>query len=257
VTGVQTCALPISIFDSCSVTHPPKLVPVARLALAVRGVAYGEKIEYMGPIFDSMIMQGNSIRIRFAHAGGGLIKRDIASFEGSNNLAVGAKVLSSSSDANAPFEIAGADNVYRNADAVIEDSITVVVSAPGVSAPKNVRYGIEIPGLAKTPLYNANNLPASMFRTSTWTGLGGHQTGVSNVSPSTAHPRQETRSVVFTGAGCGVMLRNKFTGKTTAGLYTIRGQFIMPVPIGSGSMVNVDKSRIGKQVMLVTIKNRF
>jgi sialate O-acetylesterase len=243
-----------AIFDSCNVTHPPKLVPVARLALAVRAVAYGEKIEYMGPIYDSMIMQGNSIRIRFAHAGGGLIKKDIASFEGSNNLAAGAKVLSSSSDANAPFEIAGSDNVYRNADAFIEDSTTVVVSAPGVSAPKNVRYAIEIPGLAKTPLYNANNLPASMFRTATWTGLGGHQTGACEKSPIPA-VKPATRTLAFWGAAGGrIVLPKELTGKVqTVGLYNARGQFITAVSVGSEGMVNIGKKKTGKQLVFVNI----
>jgi sialate O-acetylesterase len=240
-TGMTT------IFDSCNTSHPEnKLVPAKRLVLAAEGLAYKENIEYMGPIYDSMIIQGNSIRIRFAHASGGLIKKNIASFQGSNNLAVGAKVLSSSTDANAPFEIAGADNVYRNADAVIEDSNTIIISAPGVSAPKNVQYAIEIPGLAKTPLYNAYNLPASMFRTATWTGLNSHPTRVSNGFKNRAVGPAD-RSSHFAAIGGQSMLLKEFTDKTTMlALYDLRGQFIMSV--GSGGMAG--KSFIGKKVLI-------
>src|SRR5206468_2893170 len=39
--------------------HPKKKEPVgARLALAARSIAYGEKIEFSGPEYDSMSVQG-------------------------------------------------------------------------------------------------------------------------------------------------------------------------------------------------------
>jgi len=45
---------------------------VARIALAARHVAYGEDLVYSGPIYDSMTVEGNKIRIKFKNIGGGL-----------------------------------------------------------------------------------------------------------------------------------------------------------------------------------------
>ena len=57
--------------------HPVKKKPVGeRLALAARGVAYGEKIEYSGPIFKSIKTKGNELVVSFDHADGGLEVRD-------------------------------------------------------------------------------------------------------------------------------------------------------------------------------------
>jgi sialate O-acetylesterase len=179
-TGMASC------FDSSSGLHPQnKIVAGLRLASCARAVAYGENIEGMGPIYSGFTLEGNKIRVQFTHIGNGLLKKDPGLFQESNNLAVGALVLSSSSDAHAPFTIAGADNVFKPADAVI-DGNTVVVSAPSVSVPKNVRYALEDQvGKTKTPLYNANNFPASMFRTDTWAGLGSTATRVRQGQRST------------------------------------------------------------------------
>jgi sialate O-acetylesterase len=57
--------------------HPARKGPVGiRLALAARTLAYGEKIEYSGPLFESMKVEGNKALISFAHAGGGLVAKD-------------------------------------------------------------------------------------------------------------------------------------------------------------------------------------
>ena len=53
--------------------HPRNKQDVgARLALAARSIAYGEQIVYSGPIYDSMTVEGDRIRLRFKHVGGGL-----------------------------------------------------------------------------------------------------------------------------------------------------------------------------------------
>jgi sialate O-acetylesterase len=122
--------------------HPAYKQPVgARLALAARALAYGEKIEYSGPVFASAQFAGSRAVLRFTHLGGGLVAKD------------GALI---------GFTIAGADKVFHAANAVIEDG-TVAVSAPEVPQPAAVRYG-----WANVPvgnLFNAAGLPASPFRT--------------------------------------------------------------------------------------------
>ena len=121
--------------------HPNKKEPVGqRLALAARALAYGEKIEYSGPLYDSMTAKGGKITLSFKHVGGGLVAKD-GELKG--------------------FTIAGADKQFVPAQAKIEGS-TVVVSAEGVAAPKAVRYGwANVPDVN---LYNKEGLPASPFR---------------------------------------------------------------------------------------------
>ena len=145
-------------------------------------MAYGENIEYMGPIYSGMTIEGGTIRVKFAHVGTGL------------KIGNGATVLSSTADTLAPFEIAGSNNVYYAANAVI-DGNTVVVSCPSVSSPKNVRYAAHTtlahPEM-KATLYNSANLPASPLRSYTWAGLSAPTTAVS--APG-AMPRNDRRVV--------------------------------------------------------------
>src|SRR5438045_7091061 len=57
--------------------HPKKKEPVgARLALAARGIAYGEKILSSGPTFRSMKVKGNTAIVSFDHTGSGLEASD-------------------------------------------------------------------------------------------------------------------------------------------------------------------------------------
>ena len=126
----------------------------ARLALAARALAYGEKIEYSGPLYDSVKIDGNRAVLSFSHIGSGLMAKD-GGLKG--------------------FTIAGADPATPNGSAVAIGKFvpakaeivgeTVVVSAAEVPAPGAVRYG-----WAKVPdvnLCNKEGLPASPFRTDT------------------------------------------------------------------------------------------
>jgi sialate O-acetylesterase len=117
----------------------------SRLALIALANTYGRKIEYSGPIYDSMAVEGNKIRLKFTHLGGRLVVK------------------------NSPlklFAICGADQKWVWGDAVI-DGDTVVVSSPAVATPVAVRYA-----WANNPqgcnLYNQAGLPASPFRTDDW-----------------------------------------------------------------------------------------
>ena len=122
--------------------HPPHKQPVgARLALAARALAYGERIEYSGPVFTAMTMDGPNAVLHFSHLGDGLVAR-------------GGELRG--------FVLAGADGVFHPAQAVVVGD-TVVVNSTKVARPMAVRYG-----WANVPdgnLFNRVGLPASPFRT--------------------------------------------------------------------------------------------
>jgi len=116
-----------------------------RLSLLALADIYQKPIESSGPIYDSMTVEGNKVRIKFTHLGGGLVAK-------------GGPLQR--------FAIAGKDQKWFVGDAVI-DGDTVMVSSPDVAAPVAVRYA-----WAGNPegcnLYNKADLPASPFRTDDW-----------------------------------------------------------------------------------------
>jgi len=129
--------------------HPKDKEPVGeRLALIALANAYGRKLEYSGPRYSSMKVEGNAIRIRFTHVDGGLVAKD--------------GLLKW-------FQIAGADGQFVDADATI-DGKTVVVKSDKAPAPAAVRYA-----WSNYPtgcnLYNAAGLPAAPFRTDAWDAM--------------------------------------------------------------------------------------
>jgi sialate O-acetylesterase len=116
-----------------------------RFARIARARDYGEKIEYSGPVYESMQVQGNSIRVKFSHVDGGL-------------KAKGGDLKW--------FQVAGADQKFVDATAKI-DGDSVVVSSPEVAAPVAVRYAwSRFP--IEANLYNADGLPAPQFRSDNW-----------------------------------------------------------------------------------------
>ena len=139
------------LVDKISDIHPRNKLDVGnRLARWALAKDYGKDIVYSGPIYKSMKIEGRNIHLSFAHTVGGLKSRD-------------GKELSE-------FQIAGDDNKFVPAKAII-DGETVVVSAAGVSAPKNVRFGWH--KTANPNLVNKDKLPASPFQTDKWQGSTG------------------------------------------------------------------------------------
>ncbi len=119
--------------------------PVAgRAVKAALALAYGRKIEYVSPVFDSAKFVSGKAVLRFSQTAGGL-------------AAKGDKVQG--------FVIAGADKKFVFADAKI-DGDTVTVSSPLVPEPVAVRYGWA--DLPKVNLFNQAGMPASTFRTDDW-----------------------------------------------------------------------------------------
>ncbi|MBV9868686.1 MAG: hypothetical protein JO316_25295 [Abitibacteriaceae bacterium] len=123
--------------------HPKNKQEVGRrLALNALAIAYGQKLEYSGPIYRSMKKDGNTIHLTFDHVDGGLVAQGGNKLEG--------------------FSIAGADKKFVWADARIEGN-TVAVSSPLVPNPVAVRYAWAENPVAN--LFNKEGLPASPFRT--------------------------------------------------------------------------------------------
>jgi sialate O-acetylesterase len=119
--------------------HPTNKQDVAhRLALAARAIAYGESLEYSGPLYRLVYVDGSSLRVTFSHGAG----------------------LAAKGGELRGFEVAGADHKFVSASATI-DHDSVVVSNPTVAAPVYVRYGWD--SNPDCNLYNGAGLPASPF----------------------------------------------------------------------------------------------
>ena len=127
--------------------HPRNKQAVGlRLALWALAKTYGkEKLVCSGPLYKSMSVESNAIRISFDHTGSGLISRD--------------------GGALTWFQIAGEDKEFVEATAVV-DGDTVVVSSDSVQSPVAVRFGWD--QIAEPNLMNKEELPASPFRTDSW-----------------------------------------------------------------------------------------
>ena len=143
---VPDTGLAVAIDIGEETIHPRNKREVGRrLSLLALNRAYGQTQPDSGPIYDGMTEEGAKIRLRFQQLNGGLVTKDGPLRQ---------------------FAIAGADQKFAWADAVI-DGETVVVSSPAVPAPVAVRYA-----WASNPagcnLYSADGLPASPFRTDAW-----------------------------------------------------------------------------------------
>jgi sialate O-acetylesterase len=121
--------------------HPKNKQDVGlRLSLAARAIAYGEKVEWSGPLYRQVTQEEHALRVWFDHASGLMAKGGTA--------LIG-------------FEVAGADGKYVAAEAKI-DGASVVVSSAAVPGPVSVRYGwADNP---KCNLFNKEGLPASPFQ---------------------------------------------------------------------------------------------
>src|SRR4030095_13566516 len=101
--------------------HPRNKQDVGhRLALAAKAVAFGKDVSFSGPLYKGMTLEGNQVRVHFAHAGAGMKAKDGGPLKG--------------------FAVAGKDRKFVWANARIEGK-TVVVSSPSVGQPVAVRYG--------------------------------------------------------------------------------------------------------------------
>lgn len=122
--------------------HPKQKEPVGgRLALAAEALAYGKKVEYSGPVYEGLKVEGNKAVLSFTHLGEGL--------EAKGGPLQG-------------FTICGSDHKFVKAEAEIRDG-HVEVWSKEVEKPVAVRYGWA--NFPVVNLYNKEGLPATPFRT--------------------------------------------------------------------------------------------
>jgi sialate O-acetylesterase len=137
--------------------HPPdKLDLGRRLALLARHRVYGEEIPDSGPLFRSMKIEGNKVRVVFESQGRGLATGiSPAMVEGANGM--GTRVTTSLRG----FAVAGENRKWFPATARI-DGNDVILSSDAVPHPVEVRYNWR--GFPVGNLYNKAGLPAPPFR---------------------------------------------------------------------------------------------
>jgi len=141
-------AVTIDIGDAKDI-HPGNKQDVGkRLALTALSQVYGNGERTMGPMYKSMKIEGNKIRLQFDHANTGLKTKEGKKLSG--------------------FAIAGEDKNFVWADAEIIGN-EVIVSSTKVDNPVAVRYAWAANPVCN--LYNDNSLPASPFRTDDWEGI--------------------------------------------------------------------------------------
>lgn len=131
--------------------HPKNKQDVGwRLAAIAMNDCYGKKMEYSGPVYQSMQVNGSEIMLTFAHTGTGLTAHDPYGYIKG-------------------FEIAGADHQFHYAKAMIKDN-QLILFQDSVSNPVAVRYGWA-DDAGESNLFNKEGFPAVPFRTDQWPGV--------------------------------------------------------------------------------------
>jgi sialate O-acetylesterase len=145
VLSVANTAMAVSLdVGLANNVHPPDKQTVGeRLALAARGMVYGEPVNYLGPVYKQTTSEllpdrSQALRVWFEHAEG----------------------LNASGQEVGGFELAGDDHHFVPAEARIEGD-TVVVWSRSMAWPRYVRYGWS--SVVTHYLYDAAGLPLSTF----------------------------------------------------------------------------------------------
>jgi sialate O-acetylesterase len=133
------------LVDDVNNIHPKNKLDVGlRLANYALADTYHRTIPYRSPLYKSMKVEKNKIRITFDHAEKGLISKG-----------------------NTPtdFYIAGEDKNFLPATVKIDGS-TVIVSNSKIKNPVAVRFGFN--NTAMPNLFSKDGLPVNLFRTDDW-----------------------------------------------------------------------------------------
>jgi len=131
--------------------HPKNKQDVGlRLSAIALNNIYGKPMEYSGPVYESMNVQGNKVYLNFTHTGSGLMVKDKYGYIRG-------------------FEITGSDHQFHYAKAFLENN-RVVVYSEEVATPVTVRYAWSDDN-GDANLYNFEDFPAVPFRTDQWKGI--------------------------------------------------------------------------------------
>ena len=142
---VPKTALVITMDVAESDVHYKNKQPIGERAMkAALNLAYGKNVEYCGPVYKSLKIEGDKAILEFNHFGAGLTQKG---------------------DTLKGFVMAGADKKFYFAEAKITGN-TIVLSSKNVPKPVAVRYGwADFPSVN---LFNKEGIPASPFRTDDW-----------------------------------------------------------------------------------------
>lgn len=130
--------------------HPRNKQTVAnRLARWALARDYKKDIQFMGPTYSSMQVDGHKVTITFNHVGKGLYAFDTREPQG--------------------FTIAGADQKFVFAEAKIINSNQMEIWSEQIDNPVAVRYAWATNPVCN--MYNRDGLPMTPFRTDEWPGI--------------------------------------------------------------------------------------
>jgi sialate O-acetylesterase len=168
--------------------HPQsKQIAGERLAQIALAKTYGLEVVHSGPLYTSMKIEGNAIRLSFDHLGSGLVAKELpATYDVMRKAGKTAPLVRNSPQSQLEgFAICGADKHWVWAEAKIEGD-TVLVSSKQVPAPIAVRYAWSDNPTCN--LYNAADLPASPFRTDDFALAAASPTPPAKPSTASAPP---------------------------------------------------------------------
>jgi sialate O-acetylesterase len=131
-------AVSLDVGNPSNVHPADKQTVASRLALAARGLVYGEHVTYASPLFREATIEPGAMRVWFDNASG--MTSEGKTLEG--------------------FELAGSDHHFVPASATIQGD-TILVTAPEMTEPRYVRYGWS--NVVPAWFYNSAHLPASTF----------------------------------------------------------------------------------------------
>lgn len=141
-------AVSIDIGDARNI-HPGNKQDLGkRLAMNALAKTYNKNIVFSGPMYKSMKIEGDKIRLQFDFVNGGLKAKNNEKLTG--------------------FAIAGKNKKFVWADAEITGN-EIIVSNSKIDKPVAVRYAWAANPVCN--LYNGEGLPASPFRTDDWEGI--------------------------------------------------------------------------------------
>ena len=120
---------------------------------------YKKDINAESPTYKSMQVYENKIILNFTHTGNGLFTGKLKDLKGNE--------IEKTNEALTNFWIAGVDEKFIKAKAIMKNENQIEVFSNSVKHPKAVRYGWS-DVLIDVNLYGSNNIPVDTFRTDDW-----------------------------------------------------------------------------------------